>query len=120
MKTYTGDLLQKLNVGFFISLLFIIVAINIGLSPSIGFPLLVNLYGFRLLIHGSALNFKPFVIGALITWVFGFIGLFVKTFDWVMLTHAAAVISGFIIPGHIANNEFRKLNRKLNTDKDSV
>jgi hypothetical protein len=108
-RTYTGDLLQKLDIGFFISIMFIVIAINIGsLSPMVFFPLLVNIYGFRILIHGAALNFKPWVVGAFITWFFGLIGLFVKTFDWVMLTHAAAVLCGYIIPGHIANNEFKK------------
>jgi len=108
-KTYTGDLLHKLNIGFCISIIFITVAINIGiLSPMVAFPLLVNIYGFRILIHGATLNFKPFVVGAYVAWLFGLIGLFVKTFDWIMLTHAAAVLCGYIIPGHIANNEFKK------------
>lgn len=109
VRTYTSDLLQKLNIGFFISMLFIIIAINIGtLNPVAGFVFLINLYGFRILIQGAALNFKPFITGAFISWVLGFTGLFVKTFDWVMLIHAAAVLSGYIIPGHIANTEFNK------------
>ncbi|HXL58957.1 MAG TPA: hypothetical protein VN958_21990 [Chitinophagaceae bacterium] len=113
VKTYTRDIFQRLNIGFFISLMFIIVAINVGVGPMIGFPLLINLYGFWVLIYGTALNFKPSVIGAFITWALGFAALFVKTFEWVMIIHAAAVLCGYIIPGHIANMEFKKINRQL-------
>jgi hypothetical protein len=112
VKTYTKDLFNKLNVGFFISLMFIIVAINVYNVPSLGFALLINLYAFWILIYGSALNFKPSVIAAYITWVIGFGALFVKTFEWVMILHAAAVLCGYIIPGHIANKEFKKIHSR--------
>jgi hypothetical protein len=127
VKTYTGDLFARLNTGFFISLLFIIVSINIGArllytkygvddgTPvRIGFALLINLYAFWVLVYGTALNFKPSVIGAYCTWAIGFTAMFVKTIDQVMLLHALAVLAGYIIPGHIANREFKKLHRKEN------
>ncbi|HYK56498.1 MAG TPA: hypothetical protein VEV15_08450 [Flavisolibacter sp.] len=112
VKTYTKDLFNKLNAGFFVSLMFIIVAINVGVLPMLGFPLLINLYAFWILIYGSALNFKPSIVAAYITWAIGFVALFVKTFDVVMLLHAAAVLCGYIIPGHMANLEFKKSRRR--------
>jgi hypothetical protein len=128
VKTYTSDLFKKLNVGFFISLLFIIVAINIGSRQvythfgsfdgsfvRIGFALLINLYSFWILIYGAALNFKPSMIGAYISWAIGFGAMFVNTFEQVMILHAIAVLAGYIIPGHIAYREFNKLHRKGNT-----
>ncbi len=124
VKTYTQDLFNKLNIGFFISLMFVILCINIpvyqpgsntpthAVSPMIGFPLLINAYAFWILIYGTALNFKPSVIGAYITWTFGIGALFVKTFEIVMIMHALAVLSGYIIPGHLAYREFKKLHRQ--------
>ena len=112
VKTYTKDLFDKLNAGFFISLMFIIVAINVGLSPIIGFSLLINLYAFWILIYGTALNFKPSIIAAYLTWGVGFAALFVKTFEMTMVLHALAALLGYIIPGYIANNEFKKLHSK--------
>ncbi len=112
VRTYTKDLFEKLNAGFFISLMFIIVAINTGVPPTKGFALLISLYAFWILIYGSALNFKPSVVGAYITWVFGIAALFVRTFELVMVMHALGVLFGYIIPGHIAYKEFRKLHRK--------
>jgi hypothetical protein len=112
VRTYTKDLFQRLNTGFFISLMFIIVAINVNISPTIGFSLLISLYAFWILIYGSALNFRPSIIAAYITWAIGFVSLFMRSFEQVMLLHAAAVLVGYIIPGHIANNEFRKLHQR--------
>jgi hypothetical protein len=113
VKTYTSDLFDKLNIGFLISLVFIIVAINVrAVTPVAGFAVLISLYGFWILIYSAVLNFRPSLIGAFITWGLGFAALFVKTFDWIMLLHAAAVLAGYIIPGHIANREFKKVAAK--------
>jgi hypothetical protein len=124
VKTYTGDLFSRLNAGFFICLVFIIVAINVGSSAlyktygqsnplfvSIGFALLINLYAFWILIYGTALNFRPSIIGAYVAWAFGIVALFVHEIEVVMVMQALAVLAGYIIPGHLANREFRKLRR---------
>ena len=112
VKTYTNDLFQRLNGGFFIFLLMIIVSINVGVPPVKGFALLLGLYGFWILIYGTALNFMPSVIGAFVCWGFGFGALFVKDhhFDVTMILHGLAVLSGYIIPGHLANRAFKKIN----------
>lgn len=119
VRTYTADLFKKLNIGFFISLMFIIVSINVGARitdnmavVNIGFSLLISLYAFWILIYGTALNFKPSVIGAYVSWAFGFVALFMNDYEKVMLLHAAAVLCGYIIPGYIANREFKKIHRK--------
>ena len=112
VRTYTKDLFEKLNIGFFISLMLIIVSINIGVDPIYGFALLLGLYGFWILIYGAVLNFKPTIIGAYITWAFAFASLFVTKFEHTMLLHAAAVLFGYIIPGHIAFREFNKIRSK--------
>jgi hypothetical protein len=113
VRTYTGELIHKLNVGFFVSLFFIMIAMNTVLGPLAGFPILVNLYGFWILVYGTAMNFRPFIIGAFFAWSMGIAGLFVKTYEAVLLIHALAVLGGYIIPGHIANYTFRKLSREV-------
>jgi len=125
VKTYTSDLFERLNTGFFISLMFIILSINVGartvynhygsffIGPIIiGFALLINLYSFWILIYGTALNFRPSILGAYASWAIGFAALFARTFEQVMILHGLAVLVGYIIPGHIAYNEFRKLKKK--------
>ncbi len=115
VRTYTKDLFDKLNIGFFISLMLIIFSMNLGVHPTKGFALLLGLYGFWILIYGAVLNFKPSIIGAYITWAFAFASLFVDLFDHTMLLHAAAVLCGYIIPGHLAYIEFNKSNRSTAT-----
>jgi hypothetical protein len=122
VKTYTQDLFDKLNTGFFISLMLIILSMNLGhpnfgVPPQKGFALLLGLYGFWILIYGAVLNFKPSIIGAYVVWAFAFASLFVTSFQWTMLLHAAAVLCGYIIPGHIANAEFNKLHKEARTQR---
>jgi hypothetical protein len=114
VKTYTSELFPKLHVGFFISLLFIILAMNLGVPPVMGFALLINLYAFWVLIYGATLNFLPSLVGAFAAWILGFASLFVEQFQWVMVFHGLAVLCGFIIPGHIANYQFNLLRKKEN------
>jgi hypothetical protein len=113
VKTYTRDLFEKLNIGFFIFLALIIVSINLGIGPVKGFALLIALYGFWILIYGTILNFKPSFIAAFLTWGLALGGMFVRETDFqtTMLLHGFAVLIGYIIPGHIAYNEFKKINR---------
>jgi hypothetical protein len=112
VRTYTKDLFERLNIGFFITLFFIVLAMNLDMDPRKGFAILLGLYGFWILIYGTALDFRPSIIGAFITWGFGLAALFVKTFEWTMILHAAAVLCGYIIPGHIAHKEFKKLSTR--------
>lgn len=109
VKTYTKEIFEKLNTGFFICLMFIIVSMNIGgVHVAKGFALLMNLYGFWILIYGTVLSFKPSIGGAYITWVLAFAALFTSSFTNVMLLHAGAVLCGYIIPGHIAHKRFKE------------
>ena len=79
------------------------------------------------------------MIAAYIIWAIAFAGLFIdkfigpatmnnlsdeavkiiglERFQWVMLFHALAVLCGYIIPGHIANKEFKKLHKKGNINQ---
>jgi hypothetical protein len=112
VRTYMKDLFEKLNVGFFIQLFFVILAMNMGVSPLKGFAILIGTYGFWILIYGALLDFKPSIIGAFVTWAFGIGALFAESFEQTMILHAAAVLFGYIIPGHIAYKEFKKLSTR--------
>ena len=128
VKTYTGDLFEKLNIGFFLFIAFIILSMNMGVGPVKGFALLTALYAFWILIYGTALNFRPSIIAAYITWAIAFVGLIIHKlehsvedqFKWIMLLHALAALCGYIIPGHMANKAFKKLNRQENIVTHSV
>ena len=110
-SSYTTDIFNKLNIGFFILIIFIVFSMNRGVGVSKGFTIMIATYGFWILIYGTLMNFKPSVIAAFITWAIAFTALFMaNNYQQVMLFHAAAVLCGYIIPGHIAFYEFRKIN----------
>ncbi len=131
VRTYTSELFKKLDAGFFISLFVIILSMNLtsmrvadqdtgtNITPIInaGFALLINLYAFWILIYGAALNFKPSVIGAYLTWGIGIAALFADKFEHVMWLHTVAVICGYIIPGHIAYKAFYKTNSVVKAER---
>jgi hypothetical protein len=117
VRTYTADLFEKLNIGFFLTLALIIVSINVGINAdnagdnaSKGFSLLIGLYAFWVLIYGTATNFKPSIVAAFVMWGIAFVSLFMLDFKTVMLLHALAVLCGYIIPGHLANKAFKKVH----------
>ncbi len=125
VKTYAGDLFTRLDAGFFMALMFIIVVINYGtriirarygafdpLIINMGFALLINLYAFWILVYGTALNFRPSIVGAYCAWIIGFAAIFANDFEVVMWLHALAALVGYIIPGIMANKEFRKTRKE--------
>jgi hypothetical protein len=95
--------------------------VNVENNPAVyhtkGFALLINLYAFWILIYGTALSFRPSVIASFVVWGIGFACLMIKSFETIMILHAVAVLAGYIIPGYIANSQFKKLHQK---DTDGV
>ena len=79
---------------------------------NMAFALLINLYALWILMYGTALNFRPSVIGAYCTWAVGFGALFANDFDKVMWLLAVAALVGYIIPGTIANKEFKRIRKE--------
>ncbi len=115
VRTYTKEIFDKLNIGFTITLLLNIIAMNVAVNPLIGFALLTALYGFWVMIYGALLNFKPSIIAAFLVWTCAVAAMFVSTFQWVMVLHGLAVLVGYIIPGYMANHEFKKVSgRQVN------
>lgn len=117
VKTYIGELLEKFSTGFLISLLTIITATTIvaninkdnsGQSLAFAFGYFFILYAFWMYIHGSAIRFNPLIIGAFVNWA-GAIAIFiVKDFKYAMIISAIAVAVGYLIPGYILRNQYKK------------
>lgn len=112
VKTYTGQLLSKLSIAFFISL-FILTYGNYesGLNRNgLNFGYLLVLYAIWMFIFAAAFQFKWFYWGATFNWL-GAIVIFYfkeKLHAEILLVHAACVALGYLIPGHIAYYQFYK------------
>jgi len=110
VKTYVDELMQMVDIGFFVSIFIIILAINISVSPNEGFGFMLMAFGFLMLAKGGAIKSKALMVGAVVNWA-GAIAIFInKEFRYDMLIMAAAVLIGYIIPGIILWAEYKRSN----------
>lgn len=120
VKTYVEELLEKFSTGFSISLFAIIAATSIaanvnkddsGQSIAFAFGYFFILYAFWMYIHGSAIRFKPLIIGAIVNWAAAIAIFIVKDFKYAMIISAIAVAVGYLIPGYMLRNLYKKSHK---------
>jgi hypothetical protein len=106
--TYIDEMFKYLMIAFTISL--VIVCFIMPMTQQNWrsfFPTLMVIYAFALFVSGGMLRFIPLRIGALAVWGLGALSYFLN-YDQQLLCMAAAVVSGFIIPGHLLNRKFKQ------------
>ena len=109
-RTYVDDLLKLVDIGFIICLFTIIISINVAVSPNSGFGFFLMIFAFLMLIKGGVVKSNSLMIGAVVNWA-GAIAIFInKEFRYDMLIMAGAVLAGYIIPGLLLRNQYRKSN----------
>ena len=110
VRTYIDDLLRLVDIGFIVSLFIIIFSINVAVSPNSGFGFFLMIFGFLMLIKGGAVKSRALMIGAAVNWL-GAIAIFInKEFKYDMLIMAGAVLIGYIIPGLLLWQQYKKAN----------
>ena len=125
VKTYVETIMNKVWLAFGISIGVLMVSMLLASFQRFGggevpnvlnwihwnflIPFMLILYGFALFISGNAYRFKPLVNGAFICWI-STVVIFIlyKSIYFMEFTLVALIVSlicGYIIPGHIMNNE---------------
>ncbi|MEO7307827.1 MAG: hypothetical protein ABIR78_03725 [Ferruginibacter sp.] len=113
VRTYVGDLMKFVDLGFIISLFSIIFAINVAVSPNGGFGFFLMIFAFFMLIKGGAVKSRSLMVGAAVNWT-GAIAMFInKDFKYDMLIMAGAVLIGYIIPGILLWQDHRRTKNSL-------
>lgn len=107
VKTYTSELFQKLNTGFFLSL-FALVAGSYISGSSFVFGYYYILYAFWMFIHGSVMRFTPLLIGALVNWAAAIVIFLVQDFFYIMIVSSIAVFAGYLVPGYMLRHQYNK------------
>jgi len=111
VRTYIEDLLRLVDIGFIVCLFTIIFAINVAVNPGAGFGFFLMIFGFLMLIKGGAVRSRALVTGAVVNWA-GAIAMFInKDFKYDMLIMAAAVLIGYIIPGFLLWQQYKRSNK---------
>lgn len=107
VKTYVSDLLHQLGTGFFVSLLSMVAASFI-IESHLGFGYYYILYAFWMFIQGIALRFRPLVIGAVVNWAAAIAIFLIADFYYTMVISAVAVLVGYLIPGYLLRQQYKK------------
>lgn len=100
-RTYIGESMSYLWSGIsisFVVLSFVITKQKEGWNYS--YPFFILLYGLGTFVSGKILQFRPLVVGGVFNFILAIIASFV-TFDYQLLIAAAALLTSYIIPGHL-------------------
>ena len=107
VKTYADSVLKYVVIAFLASL-FIVMgcgAATLGWVKTYSFILII--YGSWLFISGGVLKFRPLIIGGIINWLCAIGSFWIKDYHIILLL-AFAVLSGYVIPGHLLRIAFFK------------
>jgi hypothetical protein len=100
-RTYIGESMAHLWTGIAIG--FFILSFIITRSPGgwiNAWPYFILFYGLGTFVSGRLLQFRPLVIGGVFNWVLALTATFIP-YDYQMLLAALAILTSYIIPGHM-------------------
>ena len=101
VSTYVGDSMKYLWLGIGIS--FFVLSFIITKSAGgwyIAYPFFILFYGLGTFVSGMFLKFRPLVIGGIFNWMLACVCVFLP-YDYQLLIAAIAILTSYIIPGHI-------------------
>jgi hypothetical protein len=104
-RTYVGDSMSFLWMGLGIS--FFVLFFIFMRTPSswqTAYPIYILFYALGTFVSGMLLKFKPLIIGGIINWGLALVCAWLP-FDYQLLVAAAAVLTSYIIPGHLIKKE---------------
>lgn len=105
--TYTQELLNKVLIAYLVSMFIILFIGMYAYGWEKCYPFLMIVYGIWLFVSGSAIRFRWLVAGGIFTWCCAVVTFFVPS-PHQLLMLSIAVLGGYIIPGHLLRNRFRK------------
>lgn len=100
-RSYVADSMKFLWIGLGIS--FFVTSFIISHSSQgffYAYPFFILLYGLGTFVSGNILKFKPLIYGGIFNWLLACVSCYFH-FDGQMLFAAAALLSSYIIPGHL-------------------
>lgn len=101
VKTYVGESMSYLWTGIGISFFILgLIFTNSDAGWNNAWPLYILFYGLGTYVSGRILQFNPLIVGGIFNWVLAIISIFVH-FDYQLLIAAGAIMTSYIIPGHL-------------------
>ncbi|RYZ54223.1 MAG: hypothetical protein EOO14_14520 [Chitinophagaceae bacterium] len=101
VRTYVGDSMKFLWMGIGISFFVLCFVItNTRGGWYIAYPFFILFYGLGTFVSGMFLKFRPLIIGGVFNWLLACVCVLLP-YDYQLLVSAAAILTSYIIPGHI-------------------
>ncbi len=103
VRTHLDRVIGFIWLSLAVPFLLILVSMNeLGLYT---YPLMMLLYGIGLFASGGAIKFRPLMLGGICCWALAVVANFMP-FEQQLLCLAGAVLTGYIIPGHLLKAKF--------------
>ena len=101
--TYADRIYAWIWIGFLLTgiILFILLSKVMG---SVG-PFIMLFAGYATFLSGIVIKFRPLIIGGIFFWAFALIAYFIPS-SIAPLTVPLAMITGYLIPGHLLKKRF--------------
>lgn len=107
VKTYTDEINMFVWIVFFICMMLVVFICIQFKKEHIINPLILVMYGMPTFLSGIILKFRPLIIGGVCCWVFAILSPFISI-EYQLLFMAGAVVAGWIIPGYLLKQNFKK------------
>ena len=100
-RTYIGESMSYLWTGVGVSFFILCVIITSSKTGWLySYPFFIMLYGLGTFVSGRILKFTPLVIGGIFNWLLAVVCASLP-FDYQLLCGATAILTSYIIPGHL-------------------
>ena len=107
--TYTEDINRYVWIVFGICEILLVFILLLFKKYEVINPVVIVLYGMPIFLSGVILKFKPLILGAIGCWIIASVSPFIDI-EFQLLLTAGAIISGWIIPGYLLRQKFKKEN----------
>jgi hypothetical protein len=109
VRTYTDDINQFVWITFFIcGMLLVFILIRFKAYEVIN-PAILVMYGMPIFLSGVILKFRPLITGGIFCWLCAAVSPFIDP-EFQLLLIAGSIISGWIVPGYLLKQKFKKEN----------
>lgn len=107
VKTFVSEAMEYVWIGLAMAF-FTLIFINVGAgSWQTVFTYYILLYAIGTFVSGCLLHFRPLIIGGLSNFVISAVSIRYN-FDYQLLFGAVAILTSYIIPGHLLRIRFKK------------
>ena len=109
VRTYTDDINQFVWIAFFICMMLLIFILLQFKKYEVINPAILVMYGMPTFLSGIILKFKPLLAGGIFCWLVAAASPFIDP-EFQLLLIACSIIAGWIIPGYLLKQKFKKEN----------